>query len=309
MIRTAPVHTFVVGATTLLLSLTVAPSAFAQRTFDSPDAAATTLIDVVKTGKLDALIELLGPGSRDLAASSDPDTARRNREVFIAATKEHWELEENGADRRTLLIGGENWPFPIPIARGPMGWRFDTAAGRDEVLARRIGRNELATIDTCHAYVDAQRRYAKDAHDGKPAGLYAAALMSDAGKENGLYWPHVAGARRSPLGSLMADADAHARTAKNSQAKSAPFHGYHFRVLAAQGAAAPGGAQSYTVNGSMSGGFALIAWPAVYDSTGVMTFIVNQDGVVHEKDLGQKTDALARGIHAYDPDATWRVVR
>jgi hypothetical protein len=293
----------------LLLVLTCAASAAAQKTFDSPDAAAQALIDVAKSGKLDSLLDLLGPGSREIAASADPVVARQNREVFVVAARERWRLEEDGADRRTLLIGNEDWPFPVPIVRGPMGWRFDAAAGREEILARRIGRNELATIDACYAFVDAQRRYAQEGHDGKPAGAYAQAIASAPGRRNGLYWPTKPGEKRSPLGSLLAEADAHARTAKNSQSKRAAFHGYYFRVLTAQGASAPAGAQSYIVNGVMTGGFALVAWPSAYDVTGVMTFIVNQDGVVYEKDLGPKTDALAQAMIAYDPDASWRPAR
>jgi Protein of unknown function (DUF2950) len=292
-----------------LVVLFAATSIAGQRTFDSPDAAAQALMDVAKGGKLDALLDLLGPGGRELAASSDPETARQNREVFVAAAREHWHLEEDGADKRTLLIGHEDWPFPVPIVRGPMGWRFDAVAGREEVLARRVGRNELATLDICRAYVTAQQRYAADAHDGRPAGVYAQAFASEPGRQNGLYWPTSHGQKRSPLGSLVAAAASEGRSMNVSGAKPTPFHGYYFRILTRQGASAPGGARSYIVGGAMSGGFALIAWPAVYDASGVMTFVVNQDGVIHEKDLGPKTDALARGMKAYDPDASWQIVR
>ena len=298
--------------TALVFALAVSFGATAtagQRTFDSPDAAAQALLDVAKVGKLGALLELLGPGSRELAAASDPETARQNREVFVAAARERWRLEENGADKRTLLIGNEDWPFPVPIVRGPMGWRFDAVAGREEILARRIGRNELATLDICRAYVTAQQRYAADPHDGRPAGAYAQAFASEPGRQNGLYWPTGAGQKRSPLGSLVAAAAAEGRAMNVSGAKSSPFHGYYFRILTRQGASAPGGARSYIVDGAMSQGFALIAWPAAYDASGVMTFVVNQDGVIHEKDLGPKTDALARGMKAYEPDASWQLVR
>ena len=278
-----------------------------QRVFDTPDEAARALIAVAKTGTLDDLIALLGPGSRELAAASDPDTARRNREVFTVAARERWHLEEHRADRRALLVGHEDWPFPVPLVRGPMGWRFDAVAGKDEVIARRIGRNELATIDTCHAYVTAQRRYAQQGHDGRAAGAYAQVFASDPGRENGLYWPTQHGQKRSPLGELVAQAAAQGRSLGGAAPGPSPFRGYYFRILTAQGASAPGGARSYVVDGVMSGGFALIAWPADYDVTGVTTFIVSHDGVVHEKDLGPKTDEVARKMRAYDPDASWRV--
>jgi len=192
----------------------------------------------------------------------------------------------------------------VPIVKGADGWRFDTAAGKEEVLARRIGRNELDVIATCHAYVAAQRRYAQQAHDGKPAGIHATKFQSDPGKENGLYWPAAHGQKRSPLGDLVAEAAAEGR----SRSEPSPFHGYYFKILTGQGRAASGGARSYLVKGEMSGGFALVAWPAQYDATGVMTFIVNQDGIVRERDLGAQTDAIARKMTVYDPDASWLTV-
>ena len=194
----------------------------------------------------------------------------------------------------------------MPLVKEASGWRFDTAAGKEEVLARRIGRNELAVIETSRAYVTAQRRYAQQGHDGKPAGVYATKFLSDPGKENGLYWPTTKGQKRSPLGDLVAQAAEEGRPIGGDRAQPAPFHGYYFKILTAQGAAAPGGAKSYVVKGDMSGGFALIAWPAQYDATGVMTFLVNQDGIVVEKDLGPGTDAAARKITSYNPDKSWR---
>jgi Protein of unknown function (DUF2950) len=274
-----------------------------QRTFATPEDAVKALIDVVKAGNLDDLIAILGPGSEDLAASSDPVTARQNREVFRIAVKERWSLVDEGKGK-TLVIGNEDWPFPVPIVKDGAKWRFDSVAGKEEVLARRIGRNELATIETCRAYVTAQQRYAQQGHDGKPAGAYAAVFRSDPGKQNGLYWPVKRGEKRSPLGDLVGEA---ADSKPAADGKPQPFHGYYFKILTAQGAAAPGGAASYIVNGDMSKGFALVAWPAQYNATGVMTFIVNQDGIVREKDLGQGTDAAARAMTAYNPDKSWQV--
>jgi Protein of unknown function (DUF2950) len=177
------------------------------------------------------------------------------------------------------------------------------------VLARRIGRNELAAIETCRAYVTAQKRYAEQGHDGKPTGVHATKFASDPGKENGLYWPTARGQKRSPLGDLVAQAAAEGRPVGGDRTQPSPFHGYYFKILTAQGASAPGGARSYVVKGDMSGGFALVAWPAQYDATGVMTFMVSQDGVVREKDLGPGTDAAARKMTAYNPDALWQPVK
>ena len=277
-----------------------------QRTFASPEAAVKALVDTTKAGNLDQLLTLFGPVGRELIASSDPVTARRNREVFTVAVGEQWRLADAGPNRKTLVIGNEDWPFPVPLVKEANAWRFDTAAGKEEVLARRIGRNELSVIETSRAYVTAQRRYAQLGHDGKPAGVYATTFASDPGKENGLYWPATKGQKRSPIGELVAQAAAEVHPVGGASAQPSPFHGYYFRILTAQGAAAPGGARSYVASGNMSGGFALIAWPAQYDVTGVMTFMVNQDGIVLEKDLGRGTDAAARKVTSYNPDASWR---
>jgi hypothetical protein len=215
---------------------------------------------------------------------------------------EGWRLVDQ-RDTKVLVVGNEGWPFPVPLASTAFGWRFDTAAGKQEVIARRIGRNELAVIDLCQRYVAAQRRYASESREGRPAGIYAQRIRSEAGRRNGLYWAAAHGERRSPLGDLIAEAEA---TRAADAAASTPFHGYHFRILTAQGPAAAGGARSYVVNGAMSGGFALIAWPARYDVTGIMTFVVGPDGVVYEKDLGRRTASAVQGITAYDPDSSWQ---
>jgi len=279
-----------------------------HRTFASPEEAVKVLIDTVKAGNLDQLLAIFGPDGKELIASSDPATARLNRQVFTVAIGEHWHLEDQAPNRKTLVIGNEDWPFPVPIVKDASGWRFDTAAGKEEVIARRIGRNELEAIATARAYVTAQQRYAQQGHDGKPVGVYAVKFQSDSGKENGLYWPAKKGEKRSPLGDLVAQAAEEGRPVGGGSQPS-PLHGYYFKILTAQGAAAPGGAKSYVVKGEMSGGFALVAWPAQYDVTGVMTFVVNQDGVVYERNLGPGTDAAARKMTAYNPDSSWRQVQ
>jgi hypothetical protein len=281
-----------------------------HRTFATPDEAVKTLVAAAKAGDLNALVEIFGPDSKDLVASSDPVTARQNRQIFVVAAAERTRLEDDGPNKKTLVIGNEDWPFPVPIVKVASGWQFDTAAGKEEVIDRRIGRNELAVIDTCHAYLAAQQRYAQQGHDGKPAGLYAMTFRSDPGKENGLYWPAKQGQKLSPLGDLVGQAAQEGRAISTAGgAQPSPFQGYYFKILNAQGSAAPGGAKQYVVNGDMSGGFALVAWPAQYGSTGVMTFIVSQDGIVYEKDLGSQTDAAARKITSYNPDKSWQQVR
>jgi Protein of unknown function (DUF2950) len=266
------------------------PSETSHRTFSTPEEAVKTLIQTVKGGNMEELLALFGPDGKELVASSDPATGRANRQVFTVAVSEGWRLVDQGADAKVLVIGHEQWPFPIPIVRDANVWRFDTAAGKEEVLARRIGRNELAVIEVCRTYVQAQHVYARHGHDGKPAGLYSTRFVSDPGKQNGLYWPAKRGEKRSPLGDLVAKATEEGR-ALGGQGQPSPFHGYYFKILTEK-----------------SGGFALVAWPAQYDATGVMTFIVNQTGVVRQKDLGPETDALAREMTAYNPDASWTTV-
>jgi hypothetical protein len=284
-------------------------SAQAARQFASPEDAVKSIIAVVKAGNLAELAAILGADGKELIESSDPATARQNRRVFTVAVGEQWHLEDAAPNRKTLVIGNEGWPFPVPLVKEESGWRFDAAAGSEEIIARRIGRNELAAIAAVRAYVTAQQRYAEQAHDGNPAGVHASKFASDPGKENGLYWPAKAGQKRSPLGDLVAQAAPGGRAVSGDRSQPSPFHGYYFKILTAQGSAASGGQKQYIVKGLMSGGFALVAWPAQYDVTGVMTFAVNQDGIVHETDLGPETDATARKMSVYNPDKPWRALR
>ena len=267
-----------------------AAQAAAQRTFATPDEAVRALTTAAAASSLEDLLAIFGAGGQELIDSSDVATARRNREVFTVAAAEGWRLVDQGTTGKTLIVGHEGWPFPVPLVKRANRWRFDTAAGKEEVLARRIGRNELAVMAICRAYVKGQRAYAERGHDGRPAGLFATAFRSDPGKQNGLYWPARRGEPRSPLGDLVAQAAEEGRPVGTESARPSPFHGYYFKML------------------TSAGGFGLVAWPVEYDATGVMTFIVNQDGVVREKDLGTKTPSAVAGMASYNPDASWRPV-
>lgn len=295
-----------IGAS-LMLGATAGAEGVGPRAFATPDEAARALIDTVKANDLAGLIALFGPAGQDLVDTSDAATGRRTREVFVAAVAEGWRLGELGPDRRELVLGNEAWPFPVPLVKGAAGWSFDAAAGREEILNRRIGRNELAVIRILHEYVAAQRAYAATGHDGKPAGRYARRFGSDSGRQNGLYWPTRRGEPRSPLGVLVAQASEQGYRRQGDG--PSPLHGYYFRILERQGKAAKGGAAEYVVDGEMTGGFALVAWPVHYDASGVMAFVVNQDGVAREKDLGPQTPEAVKTITSYDPDETWRPVQ
>jgi hypothetical protein len=278
-----------------------------QLMFGSPEEAVQALAKIVKAADVDQLTQIFGPDSKELVDTSDPITARRNRETFTVAFAENWKLVDGENGTKTLVIGNEDWPFPVPLIKDGNRWRFDTAAGKAEVLARRVGRNELAVIRAAGTYVGAQHRYAEHGHDGKPAKLYAQTFRSDPGKENGLFWPEVKGKPLSPLGDLVAQAASEGRPIAEGKQQQ-PFQGYYFKILTAQGPSAPGGAKSYLANGDMSGGFALVAWPAEYDLTGIMTFIVNQDGILYEKDLGADTASAASKMTEYNPDDSWKRV-
>jgi hypothetical protein len=295
-------------AAALLLPATARAATASPRVFATPDEAVRVLIDVARKNDLDGLTALFGAAGQDLIDTSDEATGRRNRQVFVAAVKEGWHLHDAGRDRKELVIGNESWPFPVPLVKGSGGWSFDAAAGHEEILNRRIGRNELAVIRVLNDYVAAQRAYAAAGHDGKPAGLYARRFGSAAGKQDGLYWPARRGEPRSPLGVLVAQASGEGYHRRDGEGPS-PLYGYYFRILEGQGAAAKGGAAEYVVNDEMKGGFALVAWPVHHGASGVMTFVVNQEGVPYEKDLGAETEAAARKITRYDPDSTWRAVQ
>jgi hypothetical protein len=276
-----------------------------QRTFASPEEAVEGFIEALKSNDMNALEAILGSGHRDLLWSGDPVVDQSRRKRFADLYEQKHRLEITG-DKAVLNLGNDDWPFAIPIVKKEGLWYFDTKQGKEEIIARRIGLNELSAIQACLAYVDAQREYALKDRNGNGLPEYARKFRSDKEKKNGLYWEAKAGEEQSPLGPLFAEAQEKGYTVKQSGGKSAPFYGYYYRILTAQGESAQGGAYDYMVKGNMIGGFALVAYPAKYGSSGIMTFIVNHDGVVYQKDLGKSTEKTALAMKLFNPDQTWK---
>jgi hypothetical protein len=278
-----------------------------QKTFATPEDAVVALVNADKASDSNALRILLGVEGDKLLDSGDPVMDQRNREVFLVAYAEQAALMTQSPTRAILFVGNEEWPFPIPLVKDKQGWRFDTAAGAREVLFRRIGRNELTTIQVCRAYVEAQLEYAASAHDGKSVGVYAQKIASTPGKRDGLYWKSEDPEELSPLGEFAAEAAAEGY--KHVEGQPTAYHGYVYRILTGEGQSPNHTAASYIVNGEMRSGFALIATPAEYGSSGVMSFIVKQDGVVYEKDLGAKTTETAAAMTQFKVDTSWKKVQ
>ncbi|HTZ39084.1 MAG TPA: DUF2950 domain-containing protein [Syntrophales bacterium] len=284
----------------------VAPAAeLQQKTFKSPDAAVKALVDATRANDVQALEALFGPGSKDIISSGDDVDDTRGRESFVKAYADAHRLEKAGNNKRILYVGKDDWPMPVPIVKAGKRWQFQTEEGRQEILSRRIGKNELGAIQSCLAIVDAEKEYATLDRDNNQLLEYTQKLESEKGRKNGLYWETVPGEPLSPLGPLVARATAEGY--KNAEQMS-PYHGYFFRIITAQGENANGGAYSYIVNGNMIGGFAIVAYPVLYRTSGVKTFIVNHEGVVYEKDLGPETAKLAEAITVFDPDKSWQKV-
>jgi hypothetical protein len=283
--------------------LIFATGAVAQERFGTPDDAVGALIAAAKAADQAALLRVLGPGSREIVSSGDSVADANARKRVVEAYDAKHQVVMEGADKAVLVIGDEDWPFPIPLVRAKGQWSFDTAAGRDEILFRRIGRNELRTVETCLAFVDAQEEYAEKGIAGN--GVYAQRIVSTAGKKDGLYWPAQSGEQDSPLGELAAAAASEGYRAGQQRI---PYHGYYYKVLTRQGSDARGGTLDYVVRGKMIGGFALVAYPAEYRSSGVMTFLVSHHGKVYEKDLGPGTARIAEGMTAFNPDGSWQQV-
>ena len=276
--------------------------------FASPDDAGNALLAAAKSGDQNTLLAIFGPDSKEVIYSGDAVQDKNAASAFVTeyGVMHRWRKMPDGS--QILLVGADNFPFPIPLKENGGGqWFFDTAAGKEEVLNRRIGRNELAIIEVSRAAADAQADYFSQLHDGETTKQYAMKFISDPGKQNGLYWKAAEGQPQSPLGPLAAFAASEGYSAK-PDAHTA-FHGYYFRMLKGQSDKAPAGAKDYVVNGKMTGGFAFVAYPAEYGNSGVMTFIINQDDVLLQKDLGKTTTETATAMSQFDPDAGWSIVQ
>jgi len=279
-----------------------------QKSFVSPQQTVAALVAAVQDNNDAELLAILGPGSEDLISSGDRVADQKGRARFLKAYEEKNSLEQEDKDRAVLLVGGKDYPFPIPIVQQGDAWLFDTQAGMEEILNRRIGRNELHTIEVMHAYTDAQREYAcMKRKSGGPE--FAEKFASSEGKKDGLYWEAGQGEEKSPFGPLIARATEEGYAGGLDEDPPEPFHGYYFKILKAQGEHADGGAFDYVADGKMVLGFALVAYPAKHGASGIMTFIVNQEGVIFEKDLGEDTAKAAAAMTTFDPDDTWKMYK
>jgi DUF2950 family protein len=287
-----------------LVAATAAYSAGAK-TYPSPKEAVQALVAAARAGDPKGILAVLGPEAKEIVRSGDAATDKQARERFVKAYGEANKIVTTEQGMALLLVGKDEWIFPIPIVKDAAGWRFDVAEGKEEILNRRIGRNELSAIKAAQAYVDAQREYYLRNPRKDKLLQYAQKFASNPGKRDGLYFPVKAGEATSPLGPLF---DPQKAGARGGEGKRAPYHGYYYRILRGQGPDAPGGPYSYVAQGRMIGGFALVAWPAAYGNTGIMTFLVNHDGVVFQKDLGPGTAAAAQKIMRFNPDKTWKPV-
>jgi hypothetical protein len=276
-----------------------------QRTFATPEEAARALVDAVKAADVEGIVAIVGPASRSWIFTGDKVADANDWKRFVVAYEEKNALAKEGDAKAILNVGKDDYPFAAPIVKRGDRWAFDAEAGREEITNRRVGRNELDTIQALLAIVDAQREYASADADGNGLADYAARFVSTPGKKDGLYWETKPGEPPSPLGALAAKAVKQGYGG-NRGGESTPYNGYYFRILTGQGASAPGGKYDYLVNGKLFGGFAVLAYPAKYGVSGVMTFVVNHDGVVYEKDLGSATSTAAARMNRFDPDKTWR---
>jgi hypothetical protein len=291
----------------LMVGLVACKKTPSYETFATPDEAGDAVMQAAKSGDQNQALTVFGPESKNIIYSGDATQDKASIDAFIKAygTMHRWRKMPDGS--QLLLVGADNYPFPIPLRKASDGkWFFDAGAGEEEILRRRIGRNELAVIDVCRAVADAQAQYYSQVRNGESTPQFAAKFISDPGKQNGLYWESSDGQSPSPLGPLVAFATGEGYNIKPNE--HVPFHGYYFKMLNSQGSNAPGGAKDYLVNGKMVGGFALVAYPSNYGNSGVMTFIINQDAVLLQKDLGKTTTQTAEAMTSFDPDNTWSVV-
>jgi hypothetical protein len=299
-----------IGACLLVLSLTAtlqswAAAAEQQKTFNSPEDAAHAMVDALRKDDRPELITIFGKESQGLLNSGDPVADKNSVQNFLKDYDQMHRFSHGPDGKLFMIVGAENWPMPIPLDKNSAGWYFDTSYGKEELLFRRIGGNERSAIATLNAIVAGQHEYYDQTHDNGVAKEYARKILSDQGTRDGLYWKAAAGEPESPIGPLVAQASKEGYRA-NPQGTPTPFHGYYFKILTKQGANVPGGAKDYVADAKMSNGFAVLAYPATYRSSGVMTFLVDADGNVMQKDLGPGTDVLAKAIDTYDPDKSWQ---
>jgi len=295
-----------VGAVLVCAAALAAATAATHRTFASSKAAADALVAAASSDDVPALLEILGPEGHDLVVSEDPVLDKNTAAEFAKLANEKMAIVPDKANpkKAMVVVGPDDWPLPIPLVEQEGKWKFDTAAGKQEILLRRIGRNELDAIEICHGYVEAQEEYASEPRGGAKVTQYAQRVIGNAEKQDGLAWRDADGTWRGPIGEKIGGA-----IAEGYSTRGAPYHGYYFKVLKGQGPAAPLGQLDYVVDGLMIGGFALVAAPADYRVTGVKTFIVSNDGVVYEKDLGPKTLDAFRAMERFNPDQTWTPVK
>jgi hypothetical protein len=291
------------AAVAILLTLCLPPRSIAQqpsqKTFSSAEEASNALVTAARSNDEKAMLEILGPDGKHIVSSGDDAEDAESRANFVEKYQEMHRLVKEPDGTTTLYIGAENWPTPIPLVNKGNAWYFDTEAGKKEILYRRIGRNEMSAIRVCEELVAAEKEYSTE------RGEYAQKIFSDEGQHNGMYWKSADSDPQSPVGPLVAAAFTEGNTDSRASAPT-PYRGYDYRILTRQGKNGPGGAKSYIVNGKMSGGFAFVAYPAEYRSSGVMTFIVTEGGAVYQKDLGRRTGALAKAMREYNPDSSWR---
>lgn len=291
----------------LMTCLSAGQAALAQTSqqyFTSPDEAVQAMRNALAADNVDALLAIFGTEGRGILLSGDEQADRESRKNFYAATEQQLQLDETDENRRELIIGPDEWPFPIPLIKEDAGWRFDTAAGVDELINRRVGRNELEAIAMLQALADAQTEYASLDRDGDQVLEYAQRIVSTPGQQDGLYWADETEDDPSPIGPYLEDASDY----MEGRQAGTPWYGYYFRILTRQGANPPGGAYDYVINGNMIAGFALLAFPAQYGDSGIMTFMISHQGEVYQKDLGADTATLVTSLDTYDPDDSWQSV-
>lgn len=293
------------SALSAVANLAQPPAVAAPQNFPTAEEAVKALVEAVRADRLDVVAKILGPSSGRILNSGDPYADAQGRRDFLASYDEQHKLVPDGPDRIVIQAGKSDWPLPIPLIQANGSWHFDTEAGLQELINRRIGRNEIAAVRTSLAYVDAQKLFSAMAKEVEGAPEYAQELVSTPGRHDGLYWPSEEGQPDSPLAPLMAQAVEEGYPGERIRGKRVPYHGYYFRILTGQGTSAAEGARNYVKNGRMTGGFALVAWPATYGTSGIMSFVVNQNGIVFQKDLGPNTASIAAAMKLFDPDLSW----